>query len=63
MGNFTLALVEGLSGKAAKAANGAMYLHPLDAYATDRVKTLSKGKQHPVTRRPETLASFPLSKP
>jgi WD40 repeat protein len=63
MGNFTAALVEGLSGKAARAANGAVYLHHLDAYVTDRVKALSKGRQHPVTSRPSTIASFPLARP
>ena len=62
-GNFTCALVEGLSGKAAKAGNGAVYLHHLDAYVTDRVKELSKGKQHPVSAKPTTIRSFPLSKP
>jgi WD40 repeat protein len=63
LSNFTLAVVEGLSGKAGKALNGAVYLHHLDAYVTDRVKQLSRGQQHPVTRRPETVASFPLSRP
>jgi WD40 repeat protein len=62
-GNFTLALVEGLSGKANKGVDGAVYLHHLDAYVTDRVKALSKGKQHPVTSKPSTIASFPLAKP
>jgi dipeptidyl aminopeptidase/acylaminoacyl peptidase len=63
MSNFSLAVVEGLSGKARKAPNGAVYLHHLDAYVTDRVKALSKGKQHPVTSKPSTIASFPLAKP
>jgi WD40 repeat protein len=63
MSNFTLSVVEGLSGKAERASNGAVYLHHLDAYVTDRVKALTKGRQHPVTRRPETLPSFPLAKP
>jgi hypothetical protein len=62
-GNFTVALVEGLSGKAAKGSDGAVYLHHLDAYVTDRVKALSKGRQHPVTSKPSTIASFPLARP
>jgi hypothetical protein len=58
--NFTLALVEGLSGKAAN-SEGAVYLHRLDAYITDRVKELSQGRQHPVTAKPTSIRSFPLS--
>lgn len=61
-GFFTLALVEGLAGKAQKSAEGAVYLHHLDAYVTDRVKDLSNGKQHPVTNR-ANLRSFPISQP
>ncbi len=61
-GYFTLALVEGLSGKAAN-KEGVVYLHTLDAYVTDRVKELSKGQQHPVTVKPTTIRSFPLAKP
>ena len=40
-----------------------VYLHRLDAYVTDRVKELTKGRQHPVTAKPATLRSFPLAKP
>jgi uncharacterized caspase-like protein len=61
-GNFTLAVVEGLAGKAGR-ADGAVYLHNLDAYVTDRVKELSAGRQHPVTAKPASIRSFPLSKP
>jgi WD40 repeat protein len=61
-GFFTLALVEGLSGKAAK-SDGAVYLHHLDAYITDRVKELTKGHQHPVTAKPTSVRSFPLARP
>lgn len=61
-GFFTLALVEGLAGKAQKSTAGAVYLHHLDAYVTDRVKELSKGRQHPVTNR-ANLRSFPMSQP
>jgi uncharacterized caspase-like protein len=61
-GNFTLALVEALSGKAAR-TDGAVYLHQVDAYVTDRVKELTKGRQHPVTSKPSTIRSFPLTRP
>jgi len=44
-------------------ADGAVYLHQLDSYITDRVKVLSQGKQHPVTAKPTSIRSFPLAKP
>ena len=47
-GYFTVALVEGLSGKARR-TNGAVYLKALDDYVTERMKDLSEGKQHPLT--------------
>jgi len=61
-GYFTLALVEGLSGKAAYNQDGVVQLNGLDLYVTDRVKELSKGIQHPVTARPTSIRSFPLSR-
>jgi len=62
-GFFTLALIEGLSGKADYNKTGVVYLNGLDLYVTTRVKELSKGKQHPVTTRPTSIRSFPLSRP
>jgi uncharacterized caspase-like protein len=62
-GCFTLAVVEGLSGKAERSKDGAIYLHKLDGYVTDRVKELTKGQQHPVTAKPSSIRSFPLAKP
>jgi WD40 repeat protein len=59
-GFFTLALVEGLSGKAAN-KDGVVYLNQLDTYVTDRVRELSQGRQHPVTTRPTSIRSFPLA--
>jgi hypothetical protein len=61
-GYFTLALVEGLSGKADYNHDGVVQLNELDLYVTDRVKELSQGKQHPVTARPTSIRSFPLTK-
>jgi WD40 repeat protein len=61
-GYFTLALVEALSGKAAN-KEGVVYLTDLDAYVTERVKELTKGRQHPVTAKPTTVRSFPLARP
>jgi hypothetical protein len=62
-GYFTLAVLEGLSGKADYNKDGVVYLHELDAYVTERVKELSKGLQHPVTAKPASIRSFPLSRP
>jgi WD40 repeat protein len=62
-GYFTQALVEGLSGKADRSPDGAVYLSRLDAYVTDRVKELTRGQQHPVTAKPTSIRSFPLSRP
>jgi uncharacterized caspase-like protein len=62
-GFFTQALLEGLSGKADYNQDGVIYLHELDTYVTERVKELSKGQQHPVTAKPASIRSFPLSKP
>jgi WD40 repeat protein len=62
-GFFTQALVEGLDGKAEKSRDGAVYFHVLDVYVTNRVKELSRGRQHPVTARPTTVDPFPLTLP
>jgi WD40 repeat protein len=61
-GYFTLALVEGLSGKCDYNRDGHVYSTELDNYVTDRVKELTKGKQHPVTTKPTTIRSFPLTR-
>src|SRR5262249_34310373 len=63
LSNFTLALVEGLSGKAGRGTAGAVYRHPRASYVTDRVNKLTRGRQHPVTSKPASIRSFPLSKP
>jgi hypothetical protein len=62
-GFFTEGLMEGLYGKADFNHDGLVYLHEADAYAALRVRQLSGGRQHPVTGKPPTVRSFPLSKP
>lgn len=62
-GNFSLALTEGLSGQADFNKDGTIYNHELDLYVTDRVKSLSKGRQHPVSEKPTSVRAFPLAKP
>lgn len=60
-GYFTMAIVEGLQGKADYNQDNVVHLNELDLYVTDRVKVLSNGRQHPVTARPTSIRSFPLS--
>jgi hypothetical protein len=62
-GFFTVALIEAFSGKADYNGDGLVYLTEIDAYLCDRVKTLTQGKQHPVTAKPVTIRSFPLARP
>lgn len=62
-GNFTAAVTEGLAGKADVNSDGTVYLNELDYFVTERVKELSKGRQHPVTQKPASIRSFPLSQP
>ena len=62
-GYFTVALLEALNGKADTNQDQLVYLTEIDAYISDRVKTLTDGMQHPVTSKPTTIRSFPISKP
>lgn len=62
-GLFTLALIEGLSGKGDVQREGMVRLRGLDSYVEYRVMQLSKDQQHPATARPTTVGSFVLSKP
>jgi WD40 repeat protein len=62
-GYFTVALLEALNGKADTNQDQLVYLTEIDAYIADRVKTLTDGMQHPVTSKPTTIRSFPISKP
>jgi hypothetical protein len=61
-GYFTLALVEGLQGKARK-IDRAVYFKALDDYVTERVKELTEGRQHPLTSKASTLTNIPLTRP
>ena len=62
-GAFTLALIEGLQGKADYNHDGTVHLNELDLYVSQRVKELTDGKQHPVTQKPTTIRNFPLARP
>jgi uncharacterized caspase-like protein len=61
-GFYTQSLVEGLSGKADFNRDHLVYLHELERYASLRVRQLTRGLQNPVTGRPPTIRSFPLSR-
>ena len=57
-GAFSLALIEGIGGKADLLHNGAITVSALDAYIANRVKDLTEGHQHPVMSRPDTVPDF-----
>ncbi len=62
-GYFTLALIEGLSGKADYNGDGLITLTELELYVEGRVAQLSRDLQHPVTARPSSVRSFALARP
>jgi len=62
-GLFTQALAEGLSGQADSNKDGFVYLTELDNYLFERVRRLSNDRQHPLTAKPVSVASFVLSRP
>ena len=59
-GAFTLALVDGLGGKADVNGDRVVDVRELDLYVTHRVKALTNGTQHPMTELPKTMPNFPL---
>jgi WD40 repeat protein len=60
-GAFTKALVEGLDGEADLMKQGKITVNMLDSYVSERVKTLTKGRQTPTTTKPKTIADFPIA--
>jgi len=62
-GYFTLALTEGLAGKAASRRDGLVYLSGLQLYVEERVRELSSDEQYPTIGKPTLIRSFPLAKP
>ena len=59
-GAFTKALIEGLEGKADYDKDNAVDIKEIDLYITKRVKTLTRGSQHPTTEIPKTMPNFPF---
>lgn len=60
-GAFTLAIVEGLRGKADLMGKGRITINMLDLYLSERVKELTKGRQTPTTAKPTTIPDFPVA--
>jgi len=60
-GAFTKALVEGLKGRADLLDKGKITINMLDAFLAERVKEITKGKQTPVTAKPQTVPDFPIA--
>lgn len=60
-GAFTKALVEGLQGRADLLGKGKITVNMLDTYIAERVKEITKGKQTPVTAKPNTVPDFPIA--
>ncbi len=60
-GAFTEALVDALNGQADLNKDSAISIKELDFYLSDRVKTLTKGRQSPTTTMPETTRDFPIA--
>ena len=47
--------------KADTNGDGAISITELDSYIASRVKDLTKGTQHPVTRKPGTIPDYPIA--
>ena len=60
-GAFTLAVVEGMNGKADFAGSGRVTHKMLDLYVSERVKEMTRGKQSPVTIVPQGVPDFPVA--
>jgi hypothetical protein len=58
-----VARAEGLTGRADLNKDGVVDLNEPDTHVTDRVKVLTKGQPNPMTARPTSLGSFPLTRP
>jgi uncharacterized caspase-like protein len=61
-GVFTVALVEGLLGRADGNRDQVVSLRELEAYTASRVRLLTGGRQNPVTGLPAWFRSFPLTR-
>ncbi|MEO8383172.1 MAG: hypothetical protein ABI779_26180 [Acidobacteriota bacterium] len=60
-GAFTLALMEGLGGKADFMKKGRIMIGALGYFVSERVKELTGGQQTPASATPKTIADFPVA--
>ncbi len=60
-GAFTKAVIEGMSGKADVGRTGRVTHKMLDLYVSERVKSLTRGSQSPVTIVPQGISDFPVA--
>ncbi len=60
-GAFTLAVVEGVGGRADYTGKGRITVNMLDLYISERVKELTRGQQTPTTAKPKTVPDFPIA--
>lgn len=60
-GAFTKAVIEGLNGKAEIIGKKKITIKSLDAYVSERVKEITKGKQHPTSVTPPNVPDFPIA--
>lgn len=60
-GAFTKAIVEGLTGRADFRREGVVTHKGLDYYVAHEVRTLTQGRQTPVTAVPTGISDFPLA--
>ena len=58
-GAFTKAVVQGLQGAADYDHDGIVYFNELDHYVSERVKSLTGGKQHATTQKPADHSQLP----
>jgi WD40 repeat protein len=60
-GAFTLALVEGLRGAAARPQIPVIMVSDLEGYVSKRVRELTNGNQKPMVGMPKTVEDYPIS--
>ena len=53
-------MLDALSGGADLLHHGAVNTAELNVFITDKVRTLTSGKQHPIMERADDLPDFPL---
>ena len=56
-----LVVIEGLSGLAAISGRDKITTKSLDVYISERVKDLTKGRQHPTSVIPPNVPDFPIA--